>query len=156
MGATAAIGLTLLGGLQKSQADRQAGQDTQQMHEFNAQIYDWRANDAIVRGKQAETTLRLNTRRMIGSQRAAFAASGVDITSGDSTPSNVFKDTAQLSEVDALNIRANAAREAWGYKMSAANERMGGSIAAAEGNNAAIGDLLGAGQSVLYGKYGFK
>jgi len=155
MGATAAIAMIGLGSGMSASAQKSAGKSQQALANYNASISDIKANDAIARGAEEETRHRLGTRKLIGSQRAAFAASGVDITDPDSTAVNVFADTAALSEVDALTIRSNAAREAWGYRAQAQDDRARGRIAKQTGDNQAIGTLINAGGSVLYTKYGF-
>jgi hypothetical protein len=59
----------------------------------------------------------------------------------------VQKETAGMGELDALRIRNNAAREAWGYRVGAANSRMGGKYAAQEANTQAIATLATTGSS---------
>ena len=51
-------------------------------------------------------------------------------------------DPAAIGEQDALTIRANAARQAWGYKVEANNYRNEGRVAKATGRNAAAGTYL--------------
>lgn len=155
MGMTAAVAMIGLGAGQSASAQKQSGKSQQAVANYNAEIGNLRADDAIARGSGEETKHRLNTKRLIGSQRAAFAASGVDISDMDSTAANVFADTAALSEIDALTIRSNAAREAWGYRQVAKNDTALGVIAKTEGDNKAIGTLINAGSSMLYSKYGF-
>jgi len=155
MGATAAIAMIGLGAGVNASAQKQAGKSQQALANYNADINDIKANDALARGQNDELRHRLSTNKLIGSQRAAFAASGVDITGADSTAVNVFADTAALSEIDALTIRSNAAREAWGYRTQAQDDRARGRIAKQTGDNQAIGTLIGAGSTALYTKYGF-
>jgi hypothetical protein len=119
---------------------------------------------------------------VIGTQRAEFAAQGVDVGSGSAV--DVQKDTAYQGEIDALTLRTNAAREAWGYtveaqgetlqaqntrklgKLQAANTRqvgqatalnarIGGSIQESTANWGAASTLLSNTASVLSKKYGF-
>jgi hypothetical protein len=71
------------------------------------------AADAIHRGDIAETAARTRTRLLISKQRAGFAAAGVELGSG--SPASTTADTAMFGEMDALTIRNDAAREAWGY-----------------------------------------
>jgi len=77
------------------------------------------AEDAIRRGDIAEQNQRTRTRLLIAEQQAGFAASGVEIGSGSAL--SVTADTAQFGELDALTIRNNAQREAWGYLSQAAD-----------------------------------
>ena len=136
-------------------ANRQAGKAQSALANYNASVADMQSADAIERGNIEANKQRVNTRRMIGSQRAAMAAQGIDINDADSSAVDVQADTAYLGELDALTIKANAAREAWGYRVQAQDYRTRGAIAEAEGKNKAIGTLLTTGSSLMYQKYGF-
>jgi hypothetical protein len=81
----------------------------------------------------------------------------------------VQADQAYLGELDALSIRNNAQREAWGFKMEATDLRKRAEIARKEGvyleaagqqrkaaaNLAAFGTVIGGTASLLQTKYGF-
>lgn len=155
MAMTAGIGLMLVGGGFSAYSQYNAGKDQRALGEFNASVSEQRAQDAGVRGEWSVGRLREDTRKLIGSQRTAFAASGVDITDPDSTAVNVFADTAALSELDAQTIRYNAQREAWGHRMDAENFRRGGQVAYEAGKNNAIGTLFGVGGRIGMGLGGF-
>jgi len=103
------------------------GEASAEQQEWNAQIAEVQAQDAILRGQDQEAQVRLGTKGLIGAQRAGFAGQGLDISVG--SPVNVTADTAYLGELDALTVRANAAREAWGYQVEAADRRMAAGIA---------------------------
>jgi hypothetical protein len=92
------------------------------VHDFNAAALEGQATDAIARGKQTEGLFRKQLRGVIGSQRASFAAQGVEVSSGSAE--QVQEDTAYQGELDALQIRTNAAREAWGFQVEATGERL--------------------------------
>jgi hypothetical protein len=83
---------------------------------------------------------RLATRGLTGSQRAAYAAQGVDINSGSAA--DVVANDKQLGALDVLTIKQNAAREAHGYEMQANLARKAGANAARNYNNQAISTLL--------------
>ncbi len=155
MAEMAAIGLLFAGTGMSAFGSFMSGQSQQAMFDRNAQIGDIMSTDALTRGREAEIRHRQETKKLIGSQRAAFAASGVEVNDPDSTAENVVIDTAILSEMDALTIRANAAREAWGYKVGAQQDTFKGRIAKQEGINNAIGALTSATSTALYTKYGF-
>lgn len=155
MGATAAIAMAVAGGAVNANASMQAGQSSQDLANYNANIADIRADDSLARGREMEIKKRQDTRRLMGSQRAAFAASGVVIDDPNSSVADVAADTAALSEVDALTIRSNAAREAWGFRSQAQDFRQKGQIAKNEGKSRAIGDVLSTGGNMMYAKYGF-
>lgn len=55
--------------------------------------------------------------QMVAAQRLGFANSGVDINSG--TPAQLQANTMDAAARDVMTLRANAAREAWGFKVQA-------------------------------------
>lgn len=155
MGASTAIAMMVGGSVMQASANKASVKSQEALANYNAELGRLKATDAIARGEIAVDKQHIVGRTTIGSQRAAFAASGVDITDPDSTAVNVFKDTAAMSELDAVTIRSNAAREAWGYRMQAQNDEALGKVAKAEADNKAIGSYMSMGANVLYGKYGF-
>lgn len=155
MGMTIGIGFMAAGGYMQYKGQRQAGAMAEQAGQFNAAVGEIKAKDAEQRGVQDEFFHRLRTRKLIGEQRVAFAASGVDITDPDSTAVNVVADTAKMSEIDALTIRMNAAREAWGYRTQAAQDAFAGRLSNFERKQAANAALINAGSNAFMMKYGF-
>jgi hypothetical protein len=141
------------GAASSAKGARDAGKAQQKLAENNAQIAELQADDAIVRGQQEEGIHRLKVRGMIGSQRAAWGASGADVNSGNAV--DVQADTARFGELDALTIRMNAAREAWGYRVGASDMRARGQLARQEGDNKATSTILSAAGSYASNRYGF-
>src|SRR5436309_562035 len=92
-----------------------------QVHDFNAAALEGQSKDAVQRGKEQEDLFRKQIKGVIGSQRASYASQDLDISSG--SPLEVQQDTARSGELDALAMRTNAAREAWGYTVAAKGER---------------------------------
>ncbi|HEY4339992.1 MAG TPA: hypothetical protein VGM97_08610 [Steroidobacteraceae bacterium] len=145
------IGSTVVGAvgqIQEGKATAQAEKYNSQVAEMNAQLADRQAKDAIERGQQQEQQKRLQTSQLQGKQRAAMAANGVDLSFG--SPLDTIVDTAKLGEVDALNIRTNAYREAYddqvqgvNYRANATLDRMKGESAEKAGYIGALGTVLG-------------
>lgn len=118
----------------------------------NAQIADMQARDALARGQSAEFNSRLKTSQLKGAQTASMAAHGVALDSG--SPLDVLTSTDVMGSVDALTIRDNAAKEAWGHNVEATNYR-----AKADSSNpwaAGIGSLLGSAGTVAAKWYRYK
>jgi hypothetical protein len=152
-------------------AERRAAESQAALADWNAGIADLQAKDAIERGAEDESRFRQYVRQMVGSQRAGFAAANVDVGFGSAL--EVQADAAMLGELDALTIRTNAAREAWGFQVQAQDLRQRAEIARSEGvmleeagrtqaaGQRAAGTLgairigLGAGSSLLQQRYGF-
>jgi hypothetical protein len=108
------------------------------------------AADAIHRGDIEEQNARTRTRLLIAQQRANYAASGVEVGTG--SPLAVTSDTAMFGEMDALTIKNNAQREAWGYiGQSEDFKRKAGLTKLAARNN--TGSTLLTGGSQALGQY---
>ncbi len=140
-------GMSVVGQVKSGNAAKKAGDET-------GAILDQRARDARTIGADEEQRYRANVRGLIGSQRAGFAAQGVDVGQGSAV--DVQADAAYLGELDALTIRNNAAREAWGYEVEADQARKGGQIAQREGRWGAATAIAGGASSLLMSRYGFK
>ena len=132
-----------------------------QQAEAQANRLEMEASDAQARGREEARQARLEKAQNIASQRAAFAASGVDVGSG--TPVGVLQDTAESGERDALQIKNNAAREAWGLRTDAQDALYEAEVASTQaeqdaraaefrGRSQAIGTLL-SGASRTAGNY---
>lgn len=152
---TTAIILGVLGA--KTVADvvgqTKAGNAAKSTGDYNAAVAELQAKDAISRGKYDEERFRQGVKLLIGSQRAGFAAQGVDV--GVGTAVDVQADAAFLGELDAQQIKRNAAREAWGYEVEAENYRRGGQAAQTASRFGVAGTVLGTGASLLEARYGW-
>lgn len=113
------VGLGVMGNIQESKAASQAAKFNAQVASNNQVLAERQQKDALERGKEDELNLRRQVAGLKGTQRAAFGASGVALDSG--SPADVLTDTAVLGELDALTVRQNAQREAYGYGIQATN-----------------------------------
>lgn len=159
-------------------AAQRAAESQADLAEYNAAVADLQADDAIARGLEEENQFRVGVRGMIGRQRASIAAGNIDVGFGSAV--DVQADAAFLGELDALTIKTNAAREAWGFKVQSEDLRRHAEIARQEGAYAAesgvtvgraqreagaasaratnwniAGTLIGGGSSLLMQRYGF-
>ena len=101
------------------------------------------AVDAEQRGEIEVRRHRQQVEQLKGRQVAALAASGVDVASG--SPLDVLADTAGLGALDQQTIRDNAAREAWRFRVDAANQGAQAGLfrnQAANASSGAVGTLL--------------
>jgi hypothetical protein len=131
----------------------QAGRAAKKAGEYNAQVAELQAQDALDRGKVAEGNYRQGVKVLEGSQTADFAGQNVDVGTG--SPVDVKADTAYLGELDAQQIRLDSQREAWGYKVQAQQSRMAGNQAATAQYYGAAGSALSGATTLLGAKYGF-
>ncbi len=140
--AIASLAATAIGGYMQYQAQNDAADAAQAQGAYqaavannNAIIAERMAVDAEDRGRNAEQEQRLRTRQLIGQQRVQFSANGVRL--GDSGTINTEADAAAFGELDALTLRANAQREAYGYRTQGMNFQAEGALASAAGRNRA-------------------
>lgn len=131
---------TAAAGYYAADSAKKTGEYTQEVAEQNAALDQNRERQAKEIGAIREEEQRQQVRQFAGSQEADFAARGIDLGSGVVTA--MLDDTFTLGETDALNIRANAMREAWGYSVSATNNRNEGKFAKWSGDRQAMGTYL--------------
>jgi hypothetical protein len=95
------------------------------LDDINARMADNQARDALVQGQQEEQNIKLKTAQVKGSQKAAIAANGIDISDAGvgTTVNNILSSTEVMGQTDANTTRANAVKQAWGYKMQGVNYR---------------------------------
>lgn len=119
MGALQIAGLAFstVGAINQAQAQRDAMNYEAQVARNNATLAQYQAKDAIEAGQREEQNRRLKTAAMFGDQRASLAANGIDLGEGIAT--DLLTSTKYMGEVDALTIRDNAAKRAWGYRVGA-------------------------------------
>lgn len=108
-------------------AGQRAANSSADLADYNANVAEAQAADAVARGAQDEARFRSGVRAMVGTQRAGFAAGNIDVRSGSAL--DVQADTAFQGELDALQIKTNAAREAWGFRVQAEDLRKRADIA---------------------------
>jgi hypothetical protein len=97
--------------------------------EVNAKIAEGQSRDALQRGERQEQGTRMGAAQLRSSQRAAMGSSGIDL--GSETAAAVLTSTDYLTEVETNTIKANALREAWGFRMDAGQSRSEASMARA-------------------------
>lgn len=84
-----------------------------------ATVSEYNAQDAERRGAAEEERQRRKTSLLLGTQQARFATQGSDLLG---SPLDLLGDTAAFGEQDALATRYQAAREAWNFRIQAANQ----------------------------------
>lgn len=110
--------------------------------ETNRRLSVAQANDALLRGSIEEQRYRREIAQVVGGQKAYFGNRNVTVSG---TALDLLSDTAQVGEEDALTIRNNAAREAWGYRNQANEASRWGANAQRNAYGRAAGTLLTSG-----------
>lgn len=126
-------------GAQASAARAQA-QQQYQVAQYNRQLALNQSAYARQKAQVEERNLRIRQMKQLGTMRANYGASGVDIDSG--SPLDVLEESAAFAELDALNVRHAGEVEATGYENTARLEDFRGGAALSEGKRVARTALL--------------
>lgn len=152
--ATATLAVTAIAGGVSAYGQYQQGQAQEEQYEYqaavdrnNSIIAQRQADDAIERGRIEEQEHREKVNQIKSSQRVSFASRGIDLGSAD--VSETLADTAMLGELDALTIRNNAQREAYGYRVQASNFEASAGLKEVAGDNAASSGITSATTTLL-------
>lgn len=97
---------------QKAQAKAQA-----EIAESNARLSEISARSALAAGTKNAARVSLQSGQLKSRQRAALAASGVEL--GHGSAAELLAGTDLLKEVDLNQIESNALSQAWGYRSQA-------------------------------------
>lgn len=145
IGATVATtALSVFSSIRGAQAQNAQNAYQANVLKANALSAQYAANDAEARGKIAAQNKNEETALLIGRQRAALAANGVQVDTGSAL--DITSDTAGIGALDALTIKNNADREAWSDENQARQDRSQAEYTTdqdSSGLGAAGGALLG-------------
>lgn len=120
----------------------------------DADVAERQAADAVSRGVVPGVRAAIRGGKVIGTQEAHYAASGVAVGTGSA--GDVTAETRIVSSLDEEIIRNNAAREAYGYRTEAQHYRQQGENAEAEGKNAILASVIGGvGRMAMIGAKGW-
>lgn len=147
------------GQIQASKAQSQADNFNAQVAEQNAIIATQKQQWAGEEGDQAASISQMKTAAKVGATQANQGASGVEVGTGSNV--DVISSEREIGMMDALTIRSNAARQAYGYateaysdKAQAALDTYAGKNAITAGNIGAVSTLLGsAAKSTQYDNF---
>lgn len=132
MGATGAMmAVTLVSSSIEADGQRFMGRAQQKMARINARRAELQAEDVIKRGGKEALAYGQKVEQFAGSQKAAQAASGVEV--GYGTAGQVVDQTYEMGTEDVERIKMNAFREAMGYKQQASDYIGQGNLAKATG-----------------------
>ena len=132
------------GSYQQSQSNYQA-----QVARNNAVIQDQNARTATLAGEEQQQQSGFKTAAMIGAQRTAFAASGIDPNSGSAL--DIQTDQAKKGMLDQLTIVNNAARQSYGYNLASISDNSQAELDQANGNMQMDAGLMSGFGSILSG-----
>lgn len=151
---TAGLATSALGGVVGAVGQYEQGQAAATSAKFNADIE--RQNAAISRenaaiagqsGAQQAFNSGQKSRQEMGAIIANQAASGIDVNSGSALDTRLSAD--DLGMMDALTIRSNATREAYGYRTQAISHDEQAVLDRASATNDLTASYLNAGSTLL-------
>lgn len=131
-----AVGSIVQGMAAASQAKYQAA-----VAENNAIISEQNAVYELQAGQVEEQSKLMEVNQILGEAETGYAASGVDPTSG--SPIRVLRSTSAIGGLDALTIRDNAARRAYGYRAEGVNFKAQAGLYRMQAQSSMIGGILG-------------
>ena len=115
----------------------------------NAKQATINANYATQAGNIEAGNQQLKTAALVGAQRAAMGANGLDINSGSSM--DVQSGTQLAGDVDAMTIRSNAAQKAYSYQVQGAGFTADQGLDQSRAANAIVAGQNGVASSILGG-----
>lgn len=151
MAATALLGAAALSGAYaQAEATKAQAKYNEQQARSAEMMAKMQADDALERGDSEAARVRKQGKQVVGAQRAMMAAQGLDLSSG--TAQDLQTESYLTSADDALRVKNNAYREAWGYKAEGANKRAQARMESIGAKYSARSTLLTGGmQAAAYG-----
>ena len=132
------------------------GKSQQAMYNYQAQVAEQNKKIANQNAAQERQTgieearlQRMKTLQAVGSQQAAMAANGMDVTQGTSL--DIIEDTSAMGELDALQIQTNYERKALAYEQQANNFQNEANMDRIAGQNAYKSGVMNAAATGLNG-----
>jgi hypothetical protein len=136
------------GSYSSAQAMRAKGEYERRQADSNARLAMIRAEDALNRGDFEANAIKKKADQVKGAQKTALAANGIDVNS--SLAGNALFETEVMSELDMMQVKNNAWREAWGYRVQANDLRGQGKMALVASKGEARSTMLTGGLGALY------
>ena len=136
------IGAKTLGDYNTSLA---MGDYQNEMSKINARYLELKGQETIKRGDERARRHMEQVNQLIGSQKAAYAGGGVDVSFGSAR--QVQEETRIFGLEDAQNIRTNAFLESLGFQVEAQKTLSSGRMAKYAGETAATQSLISGGIS---------
>lgn len=140
-------GVSAYGAYQQGQAQAGAARYNADLEKQNATVSRENAAIAGQAGSEQGYQVGAKTRATVGNIKANQAASGVDVNSGSAL--DVRSSAAELGELDALTVRSNATREAYGYAQQARSHDAQSNLDLFEADNAETAGAIGAASTFL-------
>lgn len=149
IGTVVSTGLSVIGALQQGRAASASAKYNAGVAANNAEIAKRNASATMAAGDTEANMVQRKTRSTVGSLKTDQAASGIDVNSKSAV--DVRSSASELGMLDALSVRSNAARRAYGYQTDAASYSAQSQLDRFEASNASTAGYLNAGATLLGG-----
>lgn len=136
---------SVMGGFATSESDQYRAA----IAENNAVLAKQDATWAIQSGETQAVNKGMEVRAKVGAEKASQGGSGIDVNSGSAAA--VRTGTQSLGMLDAMTIRSNAARQAYGYDVAAASDTAEAQLDRSAATGAIVGGVLGGTGSLISG-----
>lgn len=150
--AIASTAMQAVGAISQGNARAAQYEQERQAQQLNAQIATQNARYAAQQGAANEEAQRRKAAIIAGEQRAAIAGAGIG---NEGTASDLVQQSAQLAEMDALNIRYASSLQQAGFLNQANQATWAADNAGANAESARTSGWMNAGASVLSGMGGY-
>lgn len=137
------------GSLSSGDAAQQRANYQAQVYRNNAIIDQQNQNWAISAGQAKENIQDMRTRATVGNIVARQGASGVEVGTGSNKA--VTDAAGALGALDAMTIRSNTAREAYGYDVKKQSDLTSAEMKVREGEDAKTASYFSAASSLISG-----
>lgn len=148
---TALIATTLVGTATTAVGQIKQGRAAKKAAEYNAQVSEKNARQALEKARRDEKLLRINAQKNIGANRAARGAAGIR---AEGSFQDIIAENFANMEADAEAIRQQGAQQAEAFMEEGRLSTMRGESAAAASRFGAAGTLLQGGATAL--SYGLR
>ena len=145
----AGAAISAVGAINSANANAAQSQYQAAVARQNQDFANQQAQYEIQKGNIEEQKSRQQTAQMIGAARSRAGAGNIDVNSG--SPLSLQTDTASLGEMDALTIRNNAARNAYGYQVQGLSYGSSAQLDESAAANDRTAGWFNAGSSILGG-----
>lgn len=113
-------GISAIGSIQQGKAAASSAKFNAALSENNAKIAQQNATLAGQEGAANTAIEQQKTRAGVAEIKASQAARGIDVNNGSAV--DVRSSAAELGELNAITVRSNAVRQAYGYQTQAASD----------------------------------
>lgn len=140
-------GIQAAGAIEQGQAAKASADYNAAVSRQNSANAQQNSQIASQAGIAQEGMQEQKTRSVVGQTIANEAGSGVQTTSGSSADTQASE--KELGMLDAINVRGNATKEAFGYKVAAVNDEAQSTLDTFQGKNAQTSGYLNAASSLV-------